>query len=146
MEFQVYTDGSCKGNPGKGGYAYTVYDEDGEVWVKGRGNEKQTTNNRMELTAAIEALKTIDTRYQNYTVRIFSDSSYMVDCFSKKWIEKWIENGWKTTAGKDVLNQDLWELLDKIVRKTKAVFERVPRNDIRIQQVDQEAKLATRNM
>lgn len=146
MEFQVYTDGSCKGNPGKGGYAFVVYDEIGDLWVKGSGSEKQTTNNQMELTAAIEALKAIDKHYQNYTVKLYSDSSYMVNCFTDKWIDKWRKNGWRTFGGQDVVNQDLWELLDGLVIKTKTTFEKCLRKDKRIQEVDKEAKAAVRSL
>ena len=146
MEFQVYTDGSCKGNPGKGGYAFVVYDEIGDLWVKGSGSEKQTTNNQMELTAAIEALKEIDRRYQNYTVKIYSDSSYMINCFKDNWIEKWKKNGWKTFKGEEVLNREFWELLNDLVKITKATFEKTLRKDIRLQEVDREAKTAARSL
>lgn len=144
MHFNVYTDGSCKGNPGCGGYAYVVYDDYNSVWVKSRGSEKETTNNKMELTAAIEALKAIDKLYQNYTITIFSDSAYLVNCFRENWIDKWEKNGWKTSKKEEVLNQEFWKILNDLVKKTGAIFERISRKDIRIKEVDREAKSAAK--
>jgi len=146
MDFFVYTDGSCKGNPGKGGYAYKAYDELGEIWVSGNGSEKETTNNKMELTAAIEAIKNIDKLYENYTIKIFSDSAYMVNCFKDGWIDKWKENGWKTGKKEAVLNKEMWEELYLLVEKTKATFDRVDRKDLRLKEVDKEAKFAAKNL
>jgi ribonuclease HI len=146
MELHVYTDGACKGNPGKGGYAYTAYDEKGEVWVKSSGTDRETTNNKMELTAAIEAIRMIDKLYKNCSIRIYSDSAYLVNCFNDNWIEKWKENGWKTHKKEDVLNRELWEILDELVKKTGTTFERVPRKDLRIQQVDKEAKSVVKKL
>ncbi|MFA5068167.1 MAG: ribonuclease H, partial [Candidatus Izemoplasmatales bacterium] len=113
--FKIYTDGSCRSNPGCGGYAYTIYDEMGGVWVKSSGCQIDTTNNRMELTAAIEALNAIDKFYpekKTESVTIYSDSAYLVNCFNEKWIEKWMANGWKTYDKKDVINKDLWQILN----------------------------------
>lgn len=146
MDFFAYTDGSCKGNPGKGGYAFIVYDEMGEAWVSSSGSEKETTNNKMELTAAIEVLRALIKFYQNFNVKIYSDSSYLVNCFNDGWIEKWRENGWKTNRKEEVLNQDYWEILDDLVKKTGATFEKVPRNDTKIKFVDREAKKAANNL
>ena len=145
MNFHIYTDGSCKGNPGKGGYAYDVYDDLDEVWVRSRGSEEETTNNRMELTAAIESLRMVDKSYTNYTATIYSDSAYLVNCFNENWIENWKENGWKTHKKQDVLNKDLWQILDLLVKKTGISFKKVPRNDPKIQRVDKEAKSAARS-
>jgi ribonuclease HI len=142
MNLFVYTDGSCKGNPGKGGYAFIAYDEYGEEWIRSSGCEMETTNNRMELIAVIESLKTIDKLYQNCKIKIYSDSAYVVNCFLENWIDNWQKNGWKTNKGENVLNRDLWEVLYFFVKKTSATFERTPRKDVRIQIVDKEAKLA----
>ena len=146
MEFFAYTDGSCKGNPGKGGYAFIVYDEMGEAWVSSSGSEKETTNNKMELTAAIEALRVLIKFYQNFNVKIYSDSSYLVNCFNDGWIERWRKNGWKTNKKEEVLNQEYWEILDDLVKKTGAMFEKVPRNDAKIKFVDREAKKAANSL
>ena len=146
MEFFAYTDGSCKGNPGKGGYAFIVYDEMGEDWVSSSGSEKETTNNKMELTAAIEALRVLIKFYQNFNVKIYSDSSYLVNCFNDGWIERWRKNGWKTNKKEEVLNQEYWEILDDLVKKTGAMFEKVPRNDAKIKFVDREAKKAANSL
>lgn len=102
---EIYTDGACRGNPGPGGWAAIIREEKGseEIW----GFEPQTTNNRMELRAVIEALK----RLKNPShVRIYTDSRYLKDGITS-WISKWQRNGWKTSAGTPVKNRDLWELL-----------------------------------
>ena len=150
MEFHIYTDGACKGNPGNGGYAYKIYDELGETWVQSSGFERETTNNRMELTAAIEALRFIENNYKNTiypgAIIIYSDSSYLVNCFNEEWIDKWIENGWQTYEKKDVLNKELWEILYQLVKKTNANFQKVSRKDPKIKEVDIEAKTASRKL
>ena len=146
MILNVYTDGCCKNNPGKGGYAYRAYEEKGEEWVVGSGFDKQTTNNRMELTACIEALRNIDNLYKDYSVTIFSDSAYVVNCFKENWIKNWEENGWKNNKGKDILNKELWENLHFFVKKTNAIFEKVPRTHTEIKKVDQEANNAVKRI
>ena len=145
MNFHVYTDGACKGNPGKGGYAYIVYDDMNEIWIKSSGSEIDTTNNRMELVAVIEALHMINKTYQNYTIKVYSDSAYIVNCFNDNWIGKWKENGWKTSKKEAVVNQELWKILDELVIKTNAKFERILRKDPRMHQVDKDARLASKN-
>lgn len=150
MEFHIYTDGACKGNPGNGGYAYNIYDEFGQIWVQSSGFERETTNNRMELTAAIEALRFIENNYKNTicpgTIIIYSDSAYLVNCFNEKWIDKWMENGWKTYEKKEVLNKELWEVLYQLVKKTNAGFQKVSRKDTKIKEVDREAKNSSRKL
>ena len=144
--FHVYTDGACKNNPGVGGYAYTVYDDLGEIWIKGSGVEKETTNNRMELTAVIQVLKKIISDYNDYKITIYSDSAYVVNCFKDNWIGKWKQNNWKTYNKKDVLNKELWEILDELVIKTNASFENISRKDSKIKEVDLEAKMAIKKL
>ena len=146
MDFDIYTDGSCKGNPGKGGYAFDVYDSMGDVWISSSGGVLETTNNKMELTAAIEALRNVSANYDNYKITIYSDSAYLVNCFNENWIGKWKENGWKTHKKEDVLNREYWEILDKLVEKTGTEFRKVPRKDLRIQEVDKKARLACKNL
>ena len=144
MQFYIYADGSCKGNPGKGGFAYMIYDELGEIWYEGSGTHKKTTNNQMELFAVIEALRVLKKNQTNYQVKIYSDSAYVVNCFLENWIEKWEENGWKTQKKEDVANQDFWRVLNDLVIESGAVFERISRSDKKIKKVDEKAKTASK--
>ena len=115
-DFIIYTDGSCLKNPGAGGWASIIVDcETGEVREL-QGGEKQTTNNRMEMTAAIVALSETPS---NSTVELYTDSQYLKNAFTEGWIINWKRNGWKTANGKDVLNQDLWLQLDKLMKSRK---------------------------
>ncbi len=97
----VYTDGACRGNPGPGGWAWAVPDG---PW--GRGREDHTTNQRMEIMAAIEALRSVDG-----PVRVVSDSTYVVHCFRDRWWAGWQRRGWRNSQGSPVANRDLWEVL-----------------------------------
>ena len=113
-EFFAYTDGACSGNPGPGGWGVLLIAKDGDDVVKERelnGGEAETTNNRMELTAAIEALGALSRRT---SLTIVTDSSYVKDGLTK-WIHGWKRNGWKTAAKKPVKNEDLWRALDEAV-------------------------------
>ena len=108
---EIYTDGSCKGNPGPGGWAAIL--KCGSVTKELTGGEKLTTNNRMEVLAVISAL---DALTKDCTITIHYDSAYMRNGITK-WIKTWKQNGWKTTDKKAVKNQDLWERLDVLVQK-----------------------------
>lgn len=110
-ELIVFTDGGCQGNPGPGGWGCVILDQGKEFQYS--GGKKQTTNNQMELTAAIEALKQIceNPQWKNRPVKVFSDSQYVKNGITS-WIKKWKLNGWKTAAKKDVLNKELWVQLD----------------------------------
>lgn len=108
-----YTDGACSCNPGPGGWGTVVYFNDGSVYEMGGGETSSTTNNRMELLAAIEALKVLKASGQNQPVTLYTDSEYVINGITK-WIKGWKKKGWKTAAGKAVLNQDLWETLDQL--------------------------------
>ena len=99
---KIYTDGSCLENPGKGGWA-AIINNDGDI-KKISGNEKNTTNNRMELMAPINALKKMDS---NKEIEIYTDSQY-VKLGITKWINTWLKNNWKTSKKEDVKNKDLW--------------------------------------
>jgi len=110
-EVVIYTDGACSGNPGKGGWGAILMF--GEHKKEISGAEKETTNNRMELTAPIEAMKILK---KPCVVKIYSDSAYLVNAFTQGWIYNWQKNGWKTSDKKDVKNRDLWE---EIYRFTK---------------------------
>ena len=103
----VYTDGACSGNPGPGGWAWVV--PDGEFAA---GSDLATTNQRMELKAALEAVKA----FQGEII-IFSDSTYVVNCFRDRWWEGWLRRGWVNSAKKPVKNRDLWEPLIEIYRE-----------------------------
>lgn len=107
----VYTDGACSGNPGPGGWAAVIMEGDaGTVTGEISGGEAHTTNQRMELLAAIEALRVLP---EVSRVRLHSDSAYLVNAFLRRWIPRWQMNGWRTAANKPVQNQDLWrELVD----------------------------------
>jgi ribonuclease HI len=107
-----YTDGACVGNPGPGGWGTIVYFTDGSVYEMG-GTDGQTTNNRMELQAAIQALKVLRVSGQTEPVTLYTDSEYVKNGITK-WVKGWRKKGWKTAQGKEVLNQDLWETLDEL--------------------------------
>lgn len=105
----IYTDGSCLGNPGPGGWAAIMVW--GETEKELTGSEADSTNNRMELTAAIMALEALK---RPMPVTLVSDSSYLKDGITR-WINGWKRNGWKTAAKKPVANQDLWQRLDRAI-------------------------------
>jgi ribonuclease HI len=102
----AFTDGACSGNPGPGGWGVVL--RSGEHEREIYGGEMETTNNRMELTAAIEALQALRESCQ---VELTTDSTYVKDGITR-WLQKWKINGWKTAAKKPVKNQDLWEQLE----------------------------------
>ena len=103
---KVYTDGSCLENPGKGGWAAIIINDSGRIEIK--GSKDNTTNNQMELTAPIMALKRIP---QGSKVQIFTDSKYVKSGITE-WIYNWKKNGWKTADKKEVKNKNLWTELD----------------------------------
>src|SRR5271166_366807 len=102
----VYTDGSSLGNPGPGGWAWAV--PDGPY---ASGADPRSTNQRMELTAALEALRTLGAEGGAAAIDVVSDSTYVVNCFVQGWWKGWLRRGWRNTSGKPVANQDLWEPL-----------------------------------
>jgi ribonuclease HI len=109
---EIYTDGACSGNPGPGGWAALI--TAGGRTVELSGGEAHTTNQRMELRAAVEALKSLQLPSW---VRLYSDSAYLVNCFRQGWMDRWRRNGWLTAAGKPVENRDLWqEILAQALR------------------------------
>lgn len=124
---EVFTDGGCSGNPGRGGWAYHLTADCGnEVAVdehESSGAAEYTTNNRMEMTAVIEALRKIKESwdYQYFCVIVVTDSTYVQQGISS-WIHRWKSNHWKTTAGKPVKNADLWSRLDSLSAAVKAEF------------------------
>lgn len=103
----IYTDGACKGNPGRGSWAAILIWKNSDSVIKEiSGVFEQTTNNRMELTAVVEALKSLK---KKCNVTIYSDSAYIVNAFQQNWVAKWQRNGWKTADKSPVKNQELWE-------------------------------------
>jgi len=109
-EVTIYTDGACSGNPGPGGWGALL--QFGEHERELKGGERNTTNNRMELTAAIAALETLK---RTCKVHLHTDSTYLRDGMTS-WIHNWKRNGWRTTAKKPVKNVDLWLRLDEAIQ------------------------------
>ena len=105
---KIYTDGSCIGNPGSGGWAAIIINNEKKIQIK--GNKKNTTNNQMELLAPIKALKKIP---KGSKVQIFTDSKY-VKLGITEWIHNWKKNGWKTANKQEVRNKELWAELDNL--------------------------------
>jgi len=119
-EIIIYTDGACSGNPGPGGWAAILMF--GEHKKEISGGELNTTNNRMELQAAIESLKSLK---EPCSVKLYSDSAYLVNCFQQGWYKGWIKNGWKNSKKQPVENKDQWEQLLELVNKHKVEFLKV---------------------
>ncbi|MDJ0653529.1 MAG: ribonuclease HI [Xanthomonadales bacterium] len=126
----IYTDGACSGNPGPGGWGALLRAGRREKSLS--GGEKDTTNNRMELRAVIEALNALK---RSCEVDLYTDSTYVQQGITQ-WIKNWKANGWRTAAKKPVKNQDLWEKLDRAVSRHKVRWHWVkghsghPENDI----------------
>ncbi len=109
----IYTDGGCSPNPGAGGWGAVLLSAKHNVEKHIYGSEAESTNNRMELTAAIKSLETLK---RPCKVEFHTDSQYLQKAFTQGWIEKWQKNNWRTAHKKAVLNQDLWE---KLIEMTK---------------------------
>lgn len=108
MKIRIYTDGACSENPGPGGWAAVFCSE--RKCKSIAGGSKSTTNNRMELKAAMMSLKAILDMRNNYkhSFELFSDSAYVVNAINSNWIDKWKQNGWKVAKGEDLKNKDMW--------------------------------------
>lgn len=119
-EITIYTDGACSGNPGPGGWGAILMYKDNKKEIS--GGKKDTTNNVMELTAVIEALKLL--KYP-CKVSLYSDSAYVVNAFLQKWIFGWQKNNWKTADKKDVKNKELWQELVKLTHTHDVTFIKV---------------------
>jgi len=113
----IFTDGACSGNPGPGGWGAILHFNGTEKELS--GGERDTTNNRMEMMAAIEALKALK---KPCTVTLVSDSKYLKDGITT-WIHNWKKNGWRTAARKPVKNADLWQALEKAIEKHDVTWE-----------------------
>lgn len=119
MTITIYTDGACKGNPGKGGWG-VILTADGVNTKELHGGEAYTTNNRMELTAAIKGLEAL--RIPGSTVILWSDSQYVVrGC--NEWLADWKARGWRTASKKPISNQDLWQVMDALLAKHNVTCE-----------------------
>lgn len=105
-QIDIYTDGACSGNPGPGGWGAVLIDQ--ETLQELSGAEKHTTNQRMELTAAIAALNSIK---ESCHIKLHSDSAYLINAFRQHWLTNWQRNGWLNSQKQPVVNQDLWEQL-----------------------------------
>ena len=118
MKYTIYTDGACSGNPGPGGWGVVILDENKNQYDIS-GKAKDTTNNRMELTAPIMALKKIKTKSD---VTIFTDSVYVKNGITE-WIKKWEKNGWKNANKKPIKNKDLWIILNDLCKKKSIIWK-----------------------
>ena len=105
----IYTDGACRGNPGPGGWGALIKFDNAEKEIY--GGRANTTNNQMELAAAIEGLATLN---ESCSVELFTDSKYVMDGITK-WIQNWKKNNWRTAAKKEVKNKELWQKLDQLI-------------------------------
>ena len=115
----VYTDGACSGNPGPGGWAWAVA-PDGQP--NGSGGEAYTTNQRMELQAVLEALRSLGAGSEAGPIVVVSDSTYVVNCFRDRWWEKWQRNGWRNSKKEPVANDDIWKPLVDLVTSADVTF------------------------
>ena len=119
-EVIIYTDGACSGNPGPGGWGAILMYKDSKKEISG-GN-KNTTNNIMEMTAVIEALKLLK---HPCKVKLYSDSAYVINAFLQNWTKNWIKNNWKTSDKKDVKNKELWQELIELTKIHNVTFIKV---------------------
>lgn len=119
-EITIYTDGACSGNPGPGGWGAILVYKDIKKEIS--GGKKDTTNNVMELTAVIEALKLVKFPCK---IRVYSDSAYVVNGFLQGWIYNWIKKNWRTSDGSPVKNKELWEILYNFTKTHEIEFIKV---------------------
>lgn len=119
-EVTIYTDGACSGNPGPGGWGVVLMA--GEHRRELSGYEPVTTNNRMEITAAIEALRALKAPCR---VKLYSDSAYLVNAFRQRWLENWQRNGWVNARKQPVENQDLWQELLRVMAQHQVEWIKV---------------------
>lgn len=120
----VYTDGACSGNPGSGGWSAILVYKEKEKEIS--GGEKETTNNRMELTAVISALELLK---EECEVELVTDSKYVADAVNKGWLTSWQNKNWKKADGKPALNVDLWQRLIVQLERHKVTFNWVKGHD-----------------
>ncbi|MEL7608468.1 MAG: ribonuclease HI [Bacillota bacterium] len=119
-EVHIYTDGACSGNPGPGGWGAVLLFKEQRKELS--GGEANTTNNRMELLAAIEALKALK---EPCSVKLFTDSAYLCNAFVQRWVDRWQQNGWRTSQKTAVENRDLWEALLELCKTHSIQWHKV---------------------
>lgn len=119
-EVTIYTDGACSGNPGPGGWGAVLMFQGKQKEIS--GGAKNTTNNIMEITAVIEALKLLK---ESCKVKIYSDSAYVVNAFNEHWIEGWIAKNWQNSKKEPVKNKELWQELISLKNKHQVTFIKV---------------------
>jgi ribonuclease HI len=117
--FDVYTDGACSGSPGPGGWAWALAKDPTGYWAS--GSAPSTTNQRMEMTAALEAISQLAPR----RLTVVTDSAYVMNCFTDKWYLGWRKRGWVSSQGKPVANRDIWEPLIEFVLANDVKFRKV---------------------
>ncbi|MDD4171691.1 MAG: ribonuclease HI [Syntrophomonas sp.] len=120
-DITIYTDGACSGNPGPGGWGAVLLFNDQKKEIK--GGEAETTNQRMEMQAVIEALNAL--KVTDWDVTVYSDSAYVVNAFQQKWLDKWQKNGWQNSKKEPVANQDLWQKLLLLMSKNRVKLLKV---------------------
>lgn len=131
-QIEIYTDGACSPNPGTGGWGAVLISHAHDHRRELSGSEFDSTNNRMELTAAIHALEALK---QSCRVDLYTDSTYLKNAFEQGWLANWQHKHWKTKGGKPVANQDLWQALLKLDRQHEVKWRWVkghaghPQND-----------------
>ena len=119
-EITIYTDGACSGNPGPGGWgAVLIFGENKKEISGGKSN---TTNNIMELTAVVEALRSLK---HPCKINLYSDSAYVVNAFNEKWIYGWLKKGWRTSGNEPVKNKELWQELYDFTKIHEITFNKV---------------------
>lgn len=119
-EVTIYTDGACSGNPGPGGWGSILMMGENKKEIS--GGKKETTNNVMELTAVIEALKLLK---RPCKVQLYSDSAYVVNAFLQHWIDGWIKKNWKNSSNEEVKNKELWQELLSLTKIHDVTFHKV---------------------
>ena len=145
---EIHTGGACLDNPGPGGYAAVIVI--GQERHQALGGNHSTTSNRMEITAAIEGLKLLDSMgiEADVPVKIYSDSEYLINAFNHGWLPNWRSNGWRTAKGRSVLNQDLWLEILETAATRQVEFQWVrdqsgdPMNTLCSQLANDQARLA----
>ena len=148
-KISIYTDGACSVNPGPGGWGFNIYDVKGNCIFSDSGNEKYSTNQRMELIACIAGInKVIITHSPPFHIDLYTDSAYICNCIQDQWYIKWEGNGWYNAKGEPVKNRDLWEALLTLMRfpsvDIKFIKVKAHSGDPKNEAVDKLAKAAIR--
>jgi ribonuclease HI len=123
MEITIYTDGASRHNPGPSGWG-AVFLKDGKIFKELGGREDEATNNQMELSGCVGALKYCEEHFKEAQIHLHTDSAYTMNGINS-WIHGWKKNGWKTAAKKSVLNKELWQALDEVHQKLEVTWHKV---------------------